>query len=127
MMAGAMRALARCSLGGLGVSVALAEETPDALAKKLAEFKGSERGEVTPVTGSPPARTFLRDRFCLRDFRQYPTAVVPPQPFQANILFIGNPDGSVGHIRDATALEGFFRATLAPVRTATEAKEAAKA
>ncbi len=129
-------ALARRGAVGAGVTalallallgMALAEEIPDALAKKLAEFRGVERGQVIPVAGEPLARAFLGHRFYVLRFRQYPVAIVPPEPLQANNLFVVMADGSVEHLRDAKDLEGFFRAALAPVRTNTEAKEAAKA
>ncbi len=109
------------------LGVALAQEIPDALVKKLAEFQGAERGQILTVTGDALTRAFPGHRFYVVRFRQYPVAVAPPQPLRANNLFVLAPDGSVEHLQDAKALEGFFRAALAPVRTATEAKEAAKA
>ncbi len=129
-------ALARRGAVGAGVTalallaligVALAQETPEALTRKLAEFQGADRGQVTPVTGEVLARAFPGHRFYVLRFRQYPVAVAPPESLQANNLFVVKPDASVEHLADAKALERFFRAALTPVQTVTKAKEAAKA
>jgi hypothetical protein len=129
------KALARRGVAGAGatalalfalLSIALAQQVPDALTKKLAEFPGAERGEILPVTGDALARAFPGHQFYVLRFRQYPVTIGPPEPLQANNLFVVMPDGSVGHLRDLKALEGFSRASLAPVRTEEEAKEATK-
>ena len=60
-------------------------------------------------------------------FRQYPVAVVPPEPLQSNNLFVVKPDASVEHLRDINELESFVRTALPPVTTADEAKGVAEA
>jgi len=126
-MARTISAFMLCSLVMLALGVALAEEVPDTLAKKLAEFKGVERGQVITVAGEALSRAFPNYRFYSLRFRQYPVAVKPPEPLEANNLFVVTPDGSVEHLRDSKALETFFRARLAPVITDPGAREAAKA
>jgi hypothetical protein len=109
------------------VGRAYAAEIPEALARKLAEFKGTERGRITEVTGDSLARALPGDRFYVLRFRQYPSALKPPEPLHANTLFVVKPDGSVDFIPDTKVLEGFFRAAVEPARTDTEAKETVKA
>ena len=127
MMVRTIIAFTLCSLGVLALGVALAEEVPDALARKLAEFKGAKRGQVIAVEGEALAHAFPKYRFYLLRFRQYPVAVRPPERLQSNNLFVVTPKGSVDYIGDAKALERFFRATLAPVKADTEARDALKA
>lgn len=127
MMPSMIRVVTIWGLGMLAVGAALAEEPPDVLAKKLGEFKGAKGGQVIPITEDSLTRVFPGHRFYVLRFRQYPVSLVPPEPLKANNLFVVKPDGSVEHIADTTALERFFRATLAPVRTEIEAKAAAKA
>ncbi len=111
----------------VGVALTTAAEQPgfELLAKKLAEFKGAERGQIIPVTDEATARAFPAHSFYVLRFRQYPIVQMPPASLTANNLFVVKPDGSVEHLRDAAALESFFRATLAPIRTHSEARDAA--
>jgi hypothetical protein len=109
------------------VNVALAEEIPDSLTKKLAEFKSAERGQIIPVKDESLVRKFSGDSFYALRFRKYPVARLPPEPLKANNLFIVKPDGSVVHIVDRETLKNFFRANLVPVKTEVEAKDTAKA
>lgn len=134
MIASIIRAFTVWSLAVLAAGMALGAERPDVerqgrdlLAKKLAEFKGAERGQIIPLTAEPVGRAFPEHLFYMLRFRQYPVALVPPEPLGANNLFVVKPEASVGHIQDAGALETFFRSTLAPVQTETQAKVAAKA
>ena len=109
------------------VNMVMAQAIPDSLAKKLAEFKGIERGQIILVKDEPLAREFSGYSFYALRFRKYPVARLPPEPLKANSLFIVKPDGSVGHIVDTETLKNFFRATLAPVTAQAKAREAAKA
>jgi hypothetical protein len=99
----------------------------DSLAKRLAEFPGAERGQVIPVTAQSLTSVFPNYRFYVLRFRQYPVAMVPPEPLQANNLFVVKPDTAVEQIRDTQDLENLFRAALAPVTTPGHAKKAAQA
>ena len=109
------------------VDITLAEEIPDLLTKKLAEFKDAERGQIIPVKDEPLTREFPGYSFYVLRFRRYPVALAPPEPLKANNLFIVKPDGPVGHILDTDMLKNFFRTTLAPVRTEARASDTAKA
>ena len=121
-------ALALGSLLALAAGIALADDRPaDLLAKKLTEFPGSERGQVLRITSEPFVDVFPKYHFYVLRFRQYPLAIVPPEPFQANNLFVVRPDGSVELLANVGALETFFRAALRPATTDAEAKDAAKA
>jgi hypothetical protein len=111
----------------LAVGGASAGDATASLAKKLAEFKGAERGQIIPVADDAVARAFPGYRVYVLRFRQYPIALVPPAPLASNNLFIVKPDGSVEHIPDAEALKEFFRTTLAPVRVEIAAGNAVKA
>jgi hypothetical protein len=113
----------------VGAALTTAVEQPgrELLAKKLAEFKGAERGQIIPVTDEAAARAFPAHSFYVLRFRQYPIAQTPPTKLTANNLFVVKPDGSVEHLPDAAALESFYRATLAPIRTESEARDAATA
>jgi hypothetical protein len=107
--------------------VGLADEIPGALARKLAEFPGAERGQIISITDAAVARTFPGDLFYVLRFRQWPVAMEPPEPLRTNNLFVVKPDGSVHHLRDADDLEQFFRAAIPPIRTEAEAEDAARA
>lgn len=108
-------------------AVAPAEEIPESLAKKLAEFKGAERGQVIQIAEEPVTRAFPGPLFYALRFPKYPVARRPPEPLESNNLFVVKPDGSVEYLRDASTLESFFRSTLAAVKTESQAKDAAKA
>jgi hypothetical protein len=127
MTAHAIRALC-VALLAVGAAPATANQPGRELVeKKLAEFKGAERGQVIPVADDAAARAFPGCSFYVVRFRQYPIAQVPPAPLTANNLFVVKPDGSVAHLRDAAAMEHFFRETLAPIRTTSVARDAASA
>ena len=121
-----IRAATTFGLVVLLAGVLLAEEIPESLAKKLAEFKGAERGQVIQITEEPVARVFPGRLFYTLRFRRYPVARQPPEPLGSNNLFVVKPDGSVEYLRDADTLEGLFRAALAPARTDAAAKDAVK-
>jgi hypothetical protein len=109
------------------VDIALAQEIPDLLKKKLGELKGAERGQIIAVKDETLNREFSGYLFYMLRFRQYPVALVLPEPLKANNLFILKPDGSVEHIVETEMLKNFFRTTLAPVKTEAEARDTAKA
>src|SRR5262249_51990686 len=94
---------------------------------KLAEYPGSERGHVLAITSQPLLAVFPNEVFYALRFRQYPVAIAPPEPLQANNLFVVRPDGAVEHLANVGALEAFFRAALRPATTDAEAKDAARA
>jgi len=97
------------------------------LTAKLAELKGAERARLISVSDVAVARAFPALEFYVVRFRQYPTAEIPPAPLTANNLFVVKPDGAVERLRDARALERFFRETLAPTKAEPDAEEAAAA
>ena len=115
----------------LTLGAALATEAKQAglelLIEKLAEFKGAESGQIVPVTDQAAARAFPAHSFYVVRFPQYPVARVPPGPLDANNLFVVKPHGSVELLPDAATLERFFQTTLAPIRTESEAEDAATA
>ncbi len=111
----------------LSVSLVSAAEIPDALTKKLAEFPGAERGQTIPVKDELLARVLPGCSFYVLRFKQFPVAVLQPEPLKANNLFIVKPDGSVEHIPDTEMLKEFFRTSLAPVTTQARARDTAKA
>lgn len=111
----------------VSVNAGLAEGIPDALTKKLAEYKGAERGQTISVSDESLTREFPGYLFYVLRFRLYPIARVPPKPLEANNLFIVKPDRSVEHIADTEGLKNFFRATLTPVKTEARARDTAKA
>ncbi len=89
-------ALALGSLVALAAGIAVAEDrAADLLAKKLAEFPRSQRGQVIAITSQPLVAVFPNDQFYVLRFRQYPVAIAPPEPLQANNVFVVKPDGSV--------------------------------
>lgn len=106
---------------------AVAEEIPESLSKKLAEFKGAESGQVAEITDEAVAGVFPGRLFYTLRFRRYPVARRPPEPLGSNNLFVVKPDGSVEYLRDRQTLENFFRAALGPVTTDAAAKDAAGA
>ena len=121
-------AVVLCGFLSLTVNaVAAAERADESLARKLAEFPGADRGQTTAITDPAIAKVFPTHRFYVLRFRQYPVAITPPGPLGSNNLFVAKPDGSVGHVGDAGALERFFQAALPPVTTADQAKDVAKA
>jgi hypothetical protein len=123
-----MRLVALSSLAVLGVGLALAgERGREVLEKHLATFRGAERGRIIAVVDDAVAGAFPQHLFYVVRFRQYPVAVDPPEPLGANNLFVVTPGGAAEHLRDASALEHFFRAALAPVMTETLGREAARA
>ncbi|HEV8438837.1 MAG TPA: hypothetical protein VGT40_12135 [Methylomirabilota bacterium] len=122
-----MYALALWALVGPVTSIALADAPPDSLARKLAEYPGAERGQVLPISEDALAGALPGLRFYVLRFRQYPVAIEPPNRLEASNLFVVKLNGVVEHIRNAQALEGLFRATLAPVTADAQARVAAKA
>jgi hypothetical protein len=98
----------------------------DQVAEKLAEF-GARDGDIIRVVDAATARIFPSHAFYAARFRQYPVAVVPPTPLRANNLFAVEPDGTVERLPDTAALEAFFRATAASIRTARDAEDAVRA
>lgn len=134
VIAKAIRTFAIFSLVMLAAGGAIAEERPDAerrgreaLARKLTEFKGADRGQVIPIQDESLARSFPQDLFYVLRFRQYPVALAVPEPLKANNLLLVKPDDSVDHITGVEGLEIFFRTTLAPVKTEVQATDAVKA
>ena len=111
----------------VSVNAGLAEEIPDALTQKLAEYKGAERGQTISVNDESLTREFPGYSFYVLRFRRYPVARVPPEPLEANNLFIVKLDRSVEHLVDTEMLKSFFRTTLAPVKTDGKARDVAKA
>ena len=93
----------------------------------LAALPGAERGQLVPLGDPTLARVFPGHLWYVLRFRQYPVALMPPDPLKANNLFVVKPDGSVGALTDASSREAFFRSTLAPVTTQVEAKDATRA
>lgn len=102
-------------------------QSRELLSQKLTSFKGAERGHVILLADEAIGRTFPGHRFYALRFRQYPVAVLPPEPLKTNNLFVVRPDRSVEHLPDGGTLEAFFRAALLPVTAEAQAKEAAKA
>jgi hypothetical protein len=111
----------------LFVPVGSAQEIPDAFTKKLAAYKGAERGQLTAVRDEGLASTFSGYMFYVLRFRRYPVAIAPLEPLTSNNLFIVKPDGSVEHVPNNEMLKNFFRAALDPVNTEASAKVVAKA
>ena len=111
----------------LSVNVASAQTIPDSLAKKLAEYKGAERGQIVPVKDESLSREFSGYSFYVLRFRRYPVTRVPPEPLRSNNLFIVKPDDSVEYIAGKEMLKTFFRAALAPVKTEAQARDVVKA
>lgn len=109
------------------LTVTSAQEIPDALHKKLAEYKGAERGQLAAVADEALAREFSGYSFYVLRFRLYPVAIKPPEPLGSNNLFVVKPDGSVDYVPEAEALERFFRKRLPPVKSEAAAKLAARA
>jgi len=118
--------LAFSALALFSVGFALAEEIPDSLTKKLAEYKGAERGQMITVNDESLTREFPGYSFYVLRFRKYPVARITPEPLKANNLFVVKPNGSVEHIQDTEMLKNFFRLTLRPVKTESRARDAAK-
>ncbi len=111
----------------LSVGIVWAAEIPEPLTKKLAEFSGAERGQVIPVEDESLSHALPGCSFYVLRFKQFPVAVLPPEPLKANNLFIVKPDRSVERIADAAMLKKVFQATLAPVQTEAGARDAARA
>ena len=109
------------------VAMVSGQAIPDPLAKKLAQYKGAERGQIVTVENESLKRDFSGYSFYMLRFRRYPVARVPPEPLGLNNLFVVRPDGSVERIADTTMLTPFFRTALAPVKTAAKARVAIKA
>ncbi len=122
-----VRVLAVCALAAFAAGVAAADQPADLLARKLADLPGADRGQIVAVTDRAVSAALPKYHFYVLRFRQYPVAIVPPEPLGPNNLFVVAPDSAVERITDAPALENFFRAGLAPVTTADAAKEAAAA
>ena len=109
------------------VKTATAEGIPEPLAKKLAEYKGAERGQIVSLKDDSLAREFPGYSFYVLRFKKYPVARVPPEPLKLNNLFIVKPDGAIEHIVEPEALKKLFRTALIPVTTQARARDATKA
>lgn len=104
-----------------------AEDIPDSLSKKLAAYKGAERGQISSIKDESLTHEFPGYLFYMLRFRQYPVALRTPEPLRANNLFVVKPDASVEYLSNTETLKNFFRATLAPVTTQASARDAARA
>jgi hypothetical protein len=129
LVSSTIRAFVLASLVALVVAGgAPAEDRAGALlAKKLAEFPGAERGQVLPVNDPSVNAVFPQEHFYVLRFRQYPVAIDPPEPLEANNLFVVKRDDSVERLHGAEDLERVFRAALPPVTAPAQAKDATRA
>jgi len=115
------------ALALLSASIVLAEAIPDLLTKKLAEYKGAERGQIISLKEDSLTREFPGYSFYVLRFRKYPVARLPPEPLKISNLFVVKPDGSLEHIVEPEILKKLFRISLVPITTQARAKDAAKA
>jgi hypothetical protein len=104
------------------------KQARETIMKYLAKLQGTERGQLIPVIDEPAlAKLFPKHHFYVLRFRQYPVALVPPEPLKSNNVFAVGPEGKVEHLTDAKGLEKFFKAALPPVKDEAQAKAAATA
>lgn len=125
-----MRLLAACFVSAFLTNVALADEKADqkareALDKKLTELK-APKGELVQVTGDSLTRSFPKQCFFVLRYRQFPVAILPPEPLKSNNLFIVHQDNTIEHLTDSKALEKFFLANFPPVKKEEDGKDAAR-
>src|SRR5262249_17100739 len=100
-------------------------KTQKAVEEYLARLK-APNPQIKPVTDDAVTNSLPGGAYFAVIFRQYPVAIVPPEPLKSgNVLAVKG--DKVELISDATALEKFFKAHLKPVKDETGVKEAAYA
>src|SRR5947207_3048259 len=81
----------------------------------LTKIKG-ESGQVLYL-GSPELdKAFPMHKFFAVRYRIYPVAKVLPEGMKPSNVFVVPKNGRAGHIKDAKALESFFKANLGEVK-----------
>jgi hypothetical protein len=90
----------------------------------LADHKAN--APVTAVTDEALTKAFPDSAFFAVIFRQYPVAVVAPEPFKAQNLFVVPKEGKLVHLTDTKGLETFFKDHLKAVKDDDTAKQAAQ-
>jgi hypothetical protein len=93
---------------------------------EMARLKG-ENGAVMVVKDEPLARAFPRHVFITVFFRQFPVARVLPEGLSASNIFVVGPDSKLVHIKDAKALQGFFKNNLSGLQSDNQLKDVARA
>jgi hypothetical protein len=96
-----------------------------ALEASLARIPGAQRGRISERADIPIERVFPSRHFYVVRFRSYP--IKPPEPMDANNLFVVTQDGKVERIEDAKSLEAVLRSAATPITTESLAKEAVRA
>lgn len=82
---------------------------------------------VTVITDEALTKAFPDTSFFAVLFRLYPVAVVPPEPFKSQNVFIVPKDGKMIHLTDTKGLTTYFKDHLQPVKDDNTAKQTTQA
>jgi hypothetical protein len=94
--------------------------------EEMARLKG-ENGAVTVVKDEPLARVFPRHVFITVFFRQFPVARQLPEGLSPSNIFVVAPDGKLAQVKDAKALQAFFKNNLSGLQSDDQLKDVARA
>jgi hypothetical protein len=119
-----------CStLALLSATTGLRAEDRAKAEKVVKEFLDQKKANAAPapIEDESLAKAFPDHAFFAVIFRQYPVAVLAPEPFKSqNVLIV--PKGSeLIHLTDARGLETFFKDHLKPVKDDETARQAVQA
>lgn len=93
-----------------------------AVRKHIDEKGGKGAGEIKAKDEAVVRATFPAYDIINARFRQFPVARILPDGMSASNLFAVDKDGKIEHLKDAKALQKFFQARQAPVKTDKDAK-----
>jgi hypothetical protein len=91
-----------------------AEKAKQVIADHLKNIKG-ESGQIVWIDDKSLAEAFPKQVFFAVRYRIYPVAKQLPEGMKPSNIFVVDGD-KLQHVKDAKALEEFFRAKLAPVK-----------
>src|SRR5262249_53731416 len=119
-----------CSTVALLIAAAGSRAEDRAKAEKAVKaFLDDKKANATPAPVEDEAlgKAFPDHAFFAVIFRQYPVAVLAPEPFKSQNVLIVPKDGKLIHLTDTKGLETFFKDNLKPVKDDDAAKQAAQA
>ncbi len=97
--------------------------------KTVKEFLVQKKANAVPTLVADEAlgQAFPDQAFFAVIFRQYPVAIVPPEPFKSRNLLVVPKVGKLVPLTDTAGLETFFKDNLKPVKSEEAARQATAA
>src|SRR6516162_8415597 len=114
----ACAAAALLPAAGLRAEDRRAREENDRAEKVVKEFLDDKKANVAPIaiTDEAVKKAFPGHAVFAVIFRQYPVAILAPEPFKAQNLLIVPKEGKMVHLTNTKGLETFFKDQLKAVK-----------